>query len=101
RITTRTGQTYLQIDTLKSHQKGDPRWRSRCPACKDAENDSTELTQTPQSLTEPPQSSPKLKKNRLVEERRVEESIKDLSTDGSEDDTEKLFTDWYEKYPRK
>lgn len=102
------GKKYFHIPTLKSQQKGDPRWNSRCPACKDAVNASPNHRGVSARLSEPPRNSPELKKNSLVEERRVEEGSKDLSIDESIDDTKKPriniaadFAEWYAKYPRK
>lgn len=97
RFKSESGKTYLHIPSMKKNQKGDPRWASRCPACKDAEIDSTKLAETPVSVGETRPNSPKLKKKSSVEERRGEESTKDLSTAGAEDE----FDGWYSMYPRK
>lgn len=42
------GSTWLQAKRLADHQKVDPRWTPRCPACKAAEN----LSQTQESFGE-------------------------------------------------
>lgn len=112
RIQTQSGDSYLHIPSMKRNQKGDPRWKSRCPACNDAEFGSTQLPQTPASLgdtrgdsTHSTQADPECV---LVEERRVEERLKDLSIDESIDEPKPPrprlndeFAEWYEKYPRK
>ena len=52
------GRTFLHIKRFLEHQKIDPRWRTRCPAC--ALANSGELTETPLSspeLTETPPNS--------------------------------------------
>lgn len=112
RIRTKSGDSYLHIPSMKRNQKGDPRWKSRCPACNDAEYCSTELPETQASLGElrrdsqhsmqaPPECA-------LVEERRGEERLKDLSIDESIDGPKTPrpnitaeFSQWYAKYPRK
>lgn len=40
------GSTWLQVRTLPVHQKTDPRWKPRCPAC----NASANLSETQESL---------------------------------------------------
>lgn len=52
RIQTKSGDSYLHIPSMKRNQKGDPRWKSRCPACNDAQFDSTRFHETPASLGE-------------------------------------------------
>lgn len=112
RIQTKSGDSYLYIPSMKRNQKGDPRWKSRCPACNDAEFGSTGLPETLVSLGEKSgdssystQATPEYA---LVEERRVEEGLKDLSIDESIDgkknarpDLNAEFSQWYSKYPRK
>lgn len=97
RIKAGNGKTYLHIPTLKSQQKGDPRWKSRCEACNGAEAASPEPAETPRSLREAKRASPELTELFPVEEGRGEESRKELSTANAEDD----FDHWYSSYPRK
>lgn len=109
RIQSKDGKTYLHIPTMKSQQKGDPRWKSRCPACKDAGIGSTKLSETQESFGETRRDSPKLSKVSPVEERRVEESRTDMSTADALDAPVPLrpskldaeFDRWYSEYPRK
>lgn len=44
------GRTFLFMPRFKLHQKADPRWKTRCPAC--ALSDSLELIETQESLGE-------------------------------------------------
>lgn len=48
RIADSEGRSYLHIRRFEDHQKIDPRWKTRCPAC-----NSPELTETRVSLGEP------------------------------------------------
>ena len=55
------GRKYLLIRRFEDHQKIDPRWKTRCPAC--AQVDSLKPAETPVSLvelTQTPQLSPTL-----------------------------------------
>lgn len=59
------GRTYLHVTRFGDHQKIDPRWKTRCPAC--AHQDSLKLVETHSSLAEThpsvvetPRDSPKL-----------------------------------------
>lgn len=97
RITIDSGETFLHIPSMKKNQKGDPRWAPRCDACKAAAKASDKLAGVSMSVVETPRDSPKLKQNSLVEERRVEESTKDLSTAKAVDE----FETWYSGYPKK
>lgn len=111
-IRTKSGDSYLHIPSMKRNQKGDPRWKSRCPACNDAEYGSTQLTETQASSGELGRDSrdsmQALPECALVEERRVEEGLKDLSIDESIDDPktprprlDEEFVMWYSGYPKK
>jgi hypothetical protein len=55
RVTDPEGRTYLHITRFSDHQKIDPRWKTRCPACA-----TPELTETHPSLGEPRRDSPEL-----------------------------------------
>jgi hypothetical protein len=52
RVADREGRTYLLVKRFEDHQKIDPRWKTRCPAC--AQVDSLTPTETPVSLGELP-----------------------------------------------
>ncbi len=61
RVSDGDGRTYLLVKRFEDHQKIDPRWKTRCPAC--AQVDSLALIETPVSLgelTETPELSPTL-----------------------------------------
>lgn len=58
RVADEDGRTYLLVKRFEDHQKIDPRWKTRCPAC--AQVDSLTLTETPVSLPEPQRDSPEL-----------------------------------------
>jgi len=51
-------RTYLHVKRFEDHQKIDPRWKTRCPAC--AQQDSLVPAETPVSLPEPQRDSPEL-----------------------------------------
>lgn len=52
RVVDGDGRTYLLVKRFEDHQKIDPRWKTRCPAC--AQVDSLTPTETPVSLGELP-----------------------------------------------
>lgn len=54
RVADGDGRTYLLVKRFEDHQKIDPRWKTRCPAC--AQVDSLTLTETPVSLGELPET---------------------------------------------
>lgn len=61
RVADHDGRTYLLVKRFEDHQKIDPRWKTRCPAC--AQMDSLSLIETPGSLGElpaTPELSPEL-----------------------------------------
>jgi hypothetical protein len=58
RIVSPEGRTYLHVKRFEDHQKIDPRWKTRCPAC--AQRDSLIPAETPVSLPEPQRDSPEL-----------------------------------------
>lgn len=58
RISSPDGRTYLHVKRFEDHQKIDPRWKTRCPAC--AQKDSLAPVETPVSLPEPQRDSPEL-----------------------------------------
>ena len=58
RVADEDGRTYLLVKRFEDHQKIDPRWKTRCPAC--AHQDSLAPIETPVSFTEPQRDSPEL-----------------------------------------
>ena len=58
RICSPDGRTYLHVKRFEDHQKIDPRWKTRCPAC--AQEDSLTPAETPVSFVEPRRDSPTL-----------------------------------------
>ena len=88
RIADSSGRSFLHIKRFEDHQKIDPRWKTRCPAC--AQNDSLEPAETQVSLREPRRDSPELSLGRDGKGRE-----KDLSSEPDE------FGQWYARYPRK
>lgn len=58
RVIAGDGRTYLLIKRFEDHQKIDPRWKTRCPAC--AQLDSLAPIETQVSFTEPQRDSPEL-----------------------------------------
>lgn len=58
RVSDDNGRTYLLVRRFEDHQKIDPRWKTRCPAC--ARQDSLSPVETQGSFTEPRRDSPQL-----------------------------------------
>lgn len=58
RISDGSGRSFLHIKRFEDHQKIDPRWKTRCPAC--AQVDSLLPTETQVSLSEPLRDSSEL-----------------------------------------
>ncbi|HEX9154126.1 MAG TPA: hypothetical protein VF819_01105, partial [Nitrospira sp.] len=58
RVADKDGRSYLLVKRFEDHQKIDPRWKTRCPAC--AQQDSLAPIETPVSFTEPQRDSPEL-----------------------------------------
>ncbi len=96
RVSDGDGRTYLLVRRFEDHQKIDPRWKTRCPAC--AQQDSLAPIETPVSFTEPQRDSPQLPLGR-----------DGMGRDGKntrppappKDDSDALFDAWYSSYPRK
>jgi len=67
------GRTFLWMPRFKLHQKADPRWKTRCPAC--ALGDSLKLAVTPVSLSEHSRTRPSsaLRGEKRTRENRTEE----------------------------
>ena len=58
RVADEDGRSYLLVKRFEDHQKIDPRWKTRCPAC--AQVDSLAPVETPVSIPEPRRDSPEL-----------------------------------------
>lgn len=96
RVADQDGRTYLLVKRFEDHQKIDPRWKTRCPAC--AQVDSLTLAETPVSLGEltvTPELSPTLT---LGREGMGRESKKTPSSPAAPS-TE--FDRFWAQYPRK
>lgn len=89
RVTDPEGRTYLHITRFGDHQKIDPRWKTRCPACA-----TPELAETHRSLSEPRRDSPELPE---TPPRKGREGKKTTSTAPQVDG----FEDFWAAYPRK
>ena len=90
------GRSYLLVKRFEDHQKIDPRWKTRCPAC--AQKDSPAHTETPGSLgelTETPKASPTLPLGREGMGRESKKTSSSPATPPMEFDT------FWAQYPRK
>lgn len=95
RITDAGGRTYLHVKRFEDHQKIDPRWKTRCPAC--AQKDSLVPVETPVSLRvlpDTPADSPTLP---LGREGMGRESKKTSSKPAASTE----FDTFWKEYPRK
>ncbi len=90
RIADAGGRSYLHIKRFEDHQKIDPRWKTRCPACCQA--DSLTLTETQVSLSEPQRDSLELILGREGMGREKTSSKPTASTE---------FDSFWAGYPRK
>lgn len=97
RIVDSEGRSYLHIRRFEDHQKIDPRWKTRCPAC-----NSPELTETHVSLGEPHRviveahrDSPKLP------ETPPRKGRDGRGTTTSTADAPDTFDEWWAAYPKK
>lgn len=96
RVADSDGRTYLLVKRFEDHQKIDPRWKTRCPAC--AQVDSLTLTETPVSLGELP-VTPELSLDlTLGREGMGRESKK---TPSSKPSASTDFDTFWAQYPRK
>ena len=96
RVADKDGRSYLLVKRFEDHQKIDPRWKTRCPAC--AQVDSLTLTETPVSLgelPETPQSSPTLPLGREGMGRESKKTPSSPAKPSMEFDT------FWAQYPRK
>lgn len=93
RVQDRSNRTYLSIRRFTDHQKIDPRWRSRCPAC--AERDSLELIETRMSLVELNETHDNSGQLPLGKDRKGKDSKKTCPA------TQDEFDQWYSGYPKK
>lgn len=95
RVTDASGRTYLHVKRFEDHQKIDPRWKTRCPAC--AQKDSLVPVETPVSLRvlpDTPTDSPTLP---LGREGMGRESKKTSSKPAASTE----FDSFWKDYPRK
>lgn len=96
RVVDGDGRTYLLVKRFEDHQKIDPRWKTRCPAC--AQQDSLIHAETPVSLgelTATPELSPTLP---LGREGMGRESKKTPSSPAA---PSMEFVTFWAQYPRK
>lgn len=96
RVVSADGRTYLHVTRFEDHQKIDPRWKTRCPAC--AQKDSLTPAETPVSLGElpaTPELSPTLPLGREGMGRESKKTPSSPATPSMEFDT------FWAQYPRK
>lgn len=98
RVVAGDGRSYLLIKRFEDHQKIDPRWKTRCPAC--AQQDSLTPAETPVSFTEPQRDSPELPLGRegMGRDGKVKEAP---SKPPASKPTVSRFDQFWEWYPRK
>ncbi|WP_284990875.1 hypothetical protein [Arthrobacter sp. efr-133-TYG-120] len=92
RILDGDGRAYLHIKRFSDHQKIDPRWKTRCPAC--AQVDSLVPIETPVSLSEPQRDSAELALGR-------DGMGRDGKKTSSKPPASKEFDSFWASYPRK
>lgn len=96
RVIAGDGRTYLHVKRFEDHQKIDPRWKTRCPAC--AQQDSLAPAETPVSLgelIETPELSPALPPGREGMGRESKKTSSSPAAPSME------FDQFWEQYPRK
>jgi len=96
RVVAGDGRTYLLIKRFEDHQKIDPRWKTRCPAC--AQKGSLTPAETPVSLgelPETPEASPTLPLGREGMGRESKKTPSSPATPSME------FDQFWVQYPRK
>lgn len=91
RIHTPDGRTFLHVRRFNDHQKVDPRWNSRCPAC--TQLNTSNLTETHASFDEAQRDSPKLS---LGKDRKGKESNTSSTAKPPME-----FDSFWQSYPRK
>jgi hypothetical protein len=96
RVSDESGRTYLHVKRFPDHQKIDPRWKTRCPAC--AQKDSLALVETPASLPELPETAEASPTLPLGREGMGRESKKTSSKPAASKDA---FDAFWRVYPRK
>lgn len=101
RVADDEGRTYLLIKRFNDHQKIDPRWKTRCPAC--AHQDSLKLTGVSASHNETPLSSPKLTLGRdgMGRDGMGEEGNNTCSPAPPTSERTTRFEEFWTAYPRK
>jgi hypothetical protein len=85
-------RSFLHIKRFEDHQKIDPRWKTRCPAC--AQLDSLTPAETQVSLSEPQRDSPELTLGRDGMGREIKTSSKTAASTAE-------FDAFWRGYPRK
>jgi len=96
RVADKDGRSYLHVKRFEDHQKIDPRWKTRCPAC--AQGDSLSPIETQGSLgelTETPEPSPTLPLGREGMGRESKKTPSSPAKPSMEFDT------FWAQYPRK
>lgn len=96
RVEDADGRKYLHIKRFEDHQKIDPRWKTRCPAC--AQKDSLKPTETPVSLGELTDTPPNPPQLTLGREGMGRESKKTPSSPAT---PSKEFETFWGIYPKK
>ena len=101
RVADNEGRTYLLIRRFNDHQKIDPRWKTRCPAC--AHRDSLNPVETQVSFSEPHRDSPKLPLGRegMGRDGIGEEGNNTCSPATPSSERPTRFEEFWEHYPRK
>lgn len=99
RLESPTGATYLHVARLPDHQKVDPRWATRCPACKNADDLTATLPNSPK-LSETLPNSPQegIGGEGRGEERRTTSSDRSAARTTERPDA---FAEFWSTYPRK
>jgi hypothetical protein len=96
------GRTYLHVKRFEDHQKIDPRWKTRCPAC--AHKDSLKPTETPVSFVEPQRDSPELPLGRDGmgrDGKGIEETCAPAAPETRSTDYPPAFEAFWSHYPKK
>lgn len=99
RVTDPEGRKYLLIRRFEDHQKIDPRWKTRCPAC--AQVDSLKPAETPVSFREPQRYSPELPLGRDGKGWEGKNTSPAPASPTPKSATAAEFDQWYANYPKK
>lgn len=93
RVTDPDGRTYLHVTRFEDHQKIDPRWKTRCPACA-----SPGLTETHPRLVEAHRDSPELTQ---THPRKGREGKGTTTSTAARTDDPEGFAEFWAIYPRR